>query len=83
MKKERIYNQGIETLLLRVKVLASISLKVRRDNAKLLKPILQNVQLYSHSGVDDFSHQLHDPLSRSGLKLSTNWGNCHPACLRF
>ena len=70
-------------LLLRVKVLASISLKVRRENAKLLKPILQNVQLYSHSGVDGLSHQLHDPLSQSGLKLSTDWGNCHPACLRF
>ena len=57
LKKREIWNQEIETLLLRVKTLASISVKVRRENAKLLTPILQNVWPYSHSGVDNFSHQ--------------------------
>ena len=41
-------------LLLCVKMLASISLKVHRENAKLLTPNLQNARLYSHGGVDDF-----------------------------
>ena len=51
-KKREFCNQEIETLLLRVKTLASISLKVRRENAKLLTPNVLNVRLYSHSGVD-------------------------------
>ena len=42
-------------LLLGVKTLASISVKVRRKNAKLLTPILHNVRPYSQGGVDDFS----------------------------
>jgi hypothetical protein len=44
-------------LLLRVKMLASISLKVRLENAKLLTTILEYVRPYSHGGVDDFSRQ--------------------------
>ena len=35
--------------------LASISLMVRRENAEALRLNLQNIPLYSHYGVDDFS----------------------------
>ena len=54
-KREKFETKKSEHFLLCVKTLASISVKVRRENAKLLTPILQNVRLYSHSGVDDFS----------------------------
>jgi hypothetical protein len=53
-------------LLLRVKTLASMSLKVRRENAKLLTPIPQNVRLYSHDGVDDFSRRIVTTLIQQG-----------------
>jgi hypothetical protein len=55
MKKREFCNQEIETLLLRVKALAPISLKVRRENAKVLTPNLQNGPLFSHGGVVNFS----------------------------
>ena len=54
-KKERILQLKNRNTLLRVKTLATVSLKVRHQNAKALTPNLQNVQLYSHGGVDDFT----------------------------
>jgi hypothetical protein len=50
-------NQEIESLLLRVKPLASISLKIYCQNAKPLTPNQQNVRLYNYGGVNDFSWQ--------------------------
>ena len=54
-EKREFCIQEIHSHLLRVEPLASHSLKVRRENAKLLTPNLQNVRLYSQGGVDDFS----------------------------
>jgi hypothetical protein len=53
-KKREFCNQEIKTLLLCVKMLASMSLKVCSQNAKPLSHNLQNIQLYSCGGVDDF-----------------------------
>ena len=52
MKKREFWNQEIKMLLICVKTLASISLKVCHKNAKLLKPNLKNIWMYSHSEVD-------------------------------
>ena len=59
-------------------MLSSISLKVCRKNAKLLTPHLQNVRLYSHDGVDDFSRRDIIPLhhiiqeAAQALEISTD-----------
>ena len=45
-------------LLLGIKTLADISLKVHHQHAKALTLNLQNIQLYSHSGVDDFNRHM-------------------------
>ena len=54
-KTRKFCNHKIKMLLLWVKMLASISLKVHQDIAKPLTPNLQNIQMYSHGGVDNFS----------------------------
>ena len=47
-RKRKFCNQEIETVLLQVILLASISLKVCCENSKPPTPYVQNVRLYSH-----------------------------------
>jgi hypothetical protein len=69
-KREKFETKKIETLLLRVTTLASISLKVRRETAKRQTPILPYVRLYSHGGVDYFCRRLKQHFSGPGGNLS-------------
>jgi hypothetical protein len=57
-KNERILEPRNQITFACVKTLTPMSLKVCCQNAKLLTPHLQNVQLYNHGGVDDFSYDI-------------------------